>query len=332
MGGKEFKISRRKIWGPGIGFLAFVLLSYPITKIASDFDTRPFFYIAITGTIGIIVAIITSILIKEHYMYIFDDHFEIRTGKKVETYKFSEFAGSNVVKNYTNGIYTGSTREIKINQNGRGTKDYNCNALKSEKFSELVSYLSKKEFVSNHDEQVTEDYFNTERKFSITTEPIINGRKSSLIKASSVTILSAAVGIVSLIINIFLKNSYSLVVGIVGLIFAVYLFFTECYKAIKNYIKVKSIPDTLVFNNDFFVIGDKTLRSSEIQNISMVPPDYSILSRDMLITTISGDTFKYNFGTKTNSPKNSFMEYDVLFKTVKLWCITNKINFLSILG
>ena len=79
-------------------------------------------------------------------------------------------------------------------------------------------------------------------------------------------------------------------------------------------------------------IGDKTFSSASILNVMLVPADYTILTRDFIVITKSGEKLKYNFGKNDYKGKLTYADYDKLSNTIELWCIVNKINFMQILG
>lgn len=331
---KKFRITSNKLGCASAAFvLSFFLLSYLWMKIFNDFEEHVFKYLAISSAVGIVLAIICVIFAKEHYIEILNDGFEITRGNKVTKYAFTDFVGSNVTKNYTNGIYTGTTRELKIK--GKDGKVFNISASKlSEKqFSELVNYLSRSEFKETHDIEVVEGYFDEEKRFSIPRESIIKANKKPVVLWGASFIAATVLCIVLFVVYFLINKSLiffipAVVAGGYVLVFGV----GEFIPLLKKSRKVMSIPEVVTVDSLGITVDSERYNLDNITNISMVPASYKdILTRDLIFKTKDGNTHKYNFGSAKNT-MTTYEEYDKLYTTIRMLCIAKNISFMSILG
>lgn len=338
MEGKRFRISNNKLTAFGCtAVLGTLLLGYLIPKIlGEDFNDNPFKFILIALGISVVLGIIFAIIAKESYFTVLKDGFEIATGKKVTTYTNADFLGSNVVKHYTNGIYTGTTRELKI-KDGTKTKEISCSHLSRSAFENLVAFLGKKEFEENHDSQVTAGYFDTERFFKVPNNSILKANKLKFFYYDFLDASFLIVGIVLLIAWLVTGRDSSVFVlfGSLCLMLAVVIFFAFTLPVIKTYKGVKTIPDHVSFDNNTLAVGPDTYTVDKVTGISMVPGKYQILNRDFVVVTNDGVKHKYSFGRYNPNKEKSkltYTEYPDLYMTAKLWCLSNNINFQSMLG
>lgn len=331
---KKFRISSNKLESAGAAFvLCLFLISYLFMKVTSDFEENPLKYVLISAGIGIVLAVVCIIFVKENYIQILDDGFEISKGSKVTKYAFSDFAGSKVTKNYTNGIYTGTTRELKIMGKDGKTFSLNAGKLSEKEFAELINYLGKSEFKETHDIEAVEKYFDEKKGFAIPRETIINANKKKAVLWGVSLIVSA---ILCLVFSLAYLANESAIIMVVAIVFGLYIpvfGYLEFYPAFSASRKVKSIPSAVVIESWGITVDSDIFKAENITNISMVPSSYKeILSRDFIITTKDGNTRKYNFGPCKKDAKATYAEYDQLYTTIKMWCIAKNISFMSILG
>lgn len=333
MENKKFRTSKNKQQAAGWtllgGLVVGTLLFY---KLIPGFADNILKYVLIALAIGVVLAIVAAIVVKEQYLQVLDDGFEVSKGKKTTKYPFKAFAGSKVTRHYRNGIYTGTTREIKIIKNDGKPDTINANRLSRDSFSELVSYLSKNEFKETCDIEVSADYFNQERLFNIPSESITKGCKGRLILWIIGTAVLALLA-VGCLIGYFTNGSSfflaaAIVMGIVAIIFAV----INISKAAIDVQRTKNIPHHITCDAYTISIGSETLKPDVITSISMVPGSYDILPRELIVITKEGTKYKYFFGRNKNGDKSTYSDYDNLYTTIKLWCITKDVNFMSILG
>lgn len=329
MSDKKYKLTNRK----ALAIVVFVLIAGLGTIVSVNALSHEAMLLGVIAAfvLGLILAIVSAVCIKELYIRVLDDGFELIKGKTAGKYSFSEFAGSNVVRHYTNGIYTGTTREIKVIQLNGKVGSIKCNNLSKDQFAELVSYLSAKEFKENHDINVSEDYFKQERFFSINRDSIIKAVKSKVTLWVVIFAVLAVGALATLIIYLIDDNIAFAVIAILVGIFAIIVLFCKVISEISQSKKIKTIPDHISIDEYTFAVGDKSFRAEDILTVSMVPSSYEILTRDMVLILKDGSKVKFNFGTSRNT-KGTYEKYDELFSTVKMWCIVKNINFMSILG
>ncbi len=331
---KKFRVSKNKLMTSVLalfgGFIATGIIENSIT----DFDENLVPCMIIAVSVGLICAALCIIFVKEYYMQIREDGFELVKGKKVTKYDFSAFAGSNVTRHYMNGIYTGTSREIKIAEpNGKSLK-INANNLSKGAFAELVTYLGQTRFTEAHDIEATAEYFKGGIDFQIPNE--------SILKANRKKVLGWTAFVVCLVVLFtgmfvyYLVTHYDSATFFVIMLFAglgaLVELFLELIPAAVTYHKMKNLPDRIRIDEYSLTIGDRTFTSGSILNILLVPADYTILTRDFIVITKDNEKIKYNFGKNDLKGKLTYPAYDKLCSAIEVWCIVNKINFMQILG
>ena len=333
-GVKKFRVSKNKLMISlllfACGFIGTLFLTNPIF----DMEKNPLPCVIIAAIAAVILAVLGAVLVKEYYMQISEDYFELVKGKKITRYSFTDFAGSNVTRHYMNGIYTGTTREISIREaNGKTTK-INANNLSKSDFAELVTYLGKAGYTKSHDIEATAEYFNEGYEFRIPNEKIIKANKGKLVKWTVISILLLVVFFGMLIC--FLVADYDSAGFFTIMIFAgiagVMDLFMEVIPAWLTYRKVKNLPNRIYVDRYTLSIGNMTLNADSILNILMVPADYTIMTRDMTVITKDNKKYKFCFGKKDIKNKLTYSDYDKLAGTLEIWCIVNYVNFMKILG
>lgn len=333
-GVKRFRVSRNKLMISLIlfatGFIGTLFLTNPIF----DLENNPKLCAIIAGIAALVLAVLGAILVKEYYMQISEDCFELIKGKKVTKYSYSAFAGSNVTRHYMNGIYTGTSREINIKEaSGKITK-INANNLSKSDFAELVTYLGKTSYMKAHDMEVTAEYFNEGYEFRIPDEKIIKANRSKLVRWTAFAALLLVVFLVMLVYSLGIPNTSAgfftimIFAGIAG----VMDLFMEVIPALITYRKVKNLPNRIYVDRYSLSIGDMTFGADSILNILMVPADYTIMTRDMTVITKDNKKYKFCFGKMDAKNKYTYSDYDKLAGTLEIWCIVNYVNFMKILG
>ena len=97
--------------------------------------------------------------------------------------------------------------------------------------------------------------------------------------------------------------------------------------------KMKNLPDRIFLDEYTLTIGNQALSNSNILNILVVPANYDILTRDVIIVTKDNTKYKYNFGKRDlKKTKATYPAYDKLCSALEVWCIINHVNFMQILG
>ena len=171
------------------GFIGGLAIANGVIGISEDAMTCLFIAI-LAGAAG---AILCILFVKEYYLQIFEDGFELVKGKKVTKYPFSAFAGSNVTRHYINGIYYGTSREISITESSGKPLKINANNLSKNKFAELVTYLGQTRFTRSHDIEASAEYFKQGHEFLIPSDRIIKANKKKMVIWTGFTIAVFAI-------------------------------------------------------------------------------------------------------------------------------------------
>ncbi len=332
---KRFRVSSNKRKSAIWAFLGIFVATMLIENAFFDVEANIGLGLTIAIAVAAIVALLCIIFVKEYYMQILDDGFELIKGKNSTKYNFSCFAGSHVTRHYMNGIYTGTSREISINDASGKTKTINANNLSKGSFAELVTYLGQARFTKTHDIQATAEYFKNGIEFRIPAAEMIGANKKKFIFNTVITIACFVVFAGMLIYSLVTKEDSAVVLtvmilaGMVGLV----MIFTEAIPKGILYHKMKNLPGRIFLDEYTLTIDDRTLSTADVLNILAVPASYDILTRDLIIVTKDNNKLKYNFGKKDlKKTKDSYWEYDKLCSALELWCIVNHVNFMQILG
>ena len=334
MNDKKFRVSSNKLITSVLSLMAGFVGGLCLANGLIGIDNNSVLCVMIAVSVAAVAAVLCLIFVKEYYLQIFEDGFELVKGKKVTRYPFSAFAGSNVTRHYMNGIYYGTSREISITQASGKPMKINANNLSKNKFAELVTYLGQTRFTKSHDMEASAEYFKTGHEFIIPNDRIIKANKNKMMVRTGITI---AVFVIFLgMMGYYMATHEDSAGFITALIFAgiggAVLLFTEAIPSIIAYRKIRTLPGRIYVDEYSLAIGEKTLSAGSILNIMLVPASYEILTRDLIVITKSNEKLKYNFGKKEQENKRTYADYENLCNTIELWCIVNKINFMQILG
>ena len=334
MSDKRFRVSSNKRTAAFFALLGGFIGSLIIESKVTDIDANLIPCLVIAILIGVFASILCAVLVKEFYLQIFEDGFELVKGNKITKYPFSAFEGSNVTRNYMNGIYTGTTREIKITDETGKSLKINANNLSKGAFAELVTYLGQNKYTESINMEETAGYFNEGYEFRIPNDSIINANKKKMVTQVAITIALLVIFLGLLIYYLVTRSDSAMLLTI--MIFAgggaVVNLFMEVIPAVLLYNKVKNLPNRIYADRNSLVIGNRTFNEETVLNILMVPASYDILTRDMIIITKNNEKLMFNFGKKDLKGELTYSDYDKLCGTIELWCIVNKVNFVRILG
>lgn len=334
MSDKKFRVSSNKLRAASIALFCGIIISLIIENGVTDIDANLVPCLVIAFLVGVIATILCIVFIKEFYLQIFEDGFELVKGNKITKYPFSAFEGSNVTRNYMNGIYTGTTREIKITDETGKSLKINANNLSKGEFAELVTYLGQNKYTESINMEETAGYFNEGYEFRIPNDSIINANKKKMVTQVAITIALLVIFLGLLIYYLVTRSDSAILLTI--MIFAgggaVVNLFMEVIPAVLLYNKVKNLPNRIYADRNSLVIGNRTFNEDTVLNILMVPASYDILTRDMIIITKNNEKLMFNFGKKDLKGELTYSDYDKLCGTIELWCIVNKVNFVRILG
>lgn len=286
----------------------------------------------------IFMGALTFFLTHNTYITFKGNGFDIIRGKNTTPYLYSDFDGSDVTRHYYNGIYTGTSRSLKLRDSKNKSTKLECKGINKDLFAEIVAYIGKSDFDQNMATDVAENYFEQPRTFDIPKENItVANKKHAILNSTLVGIgISALLG---LWIYAGIKDSTSktadvgfyIIFVIVGVIMAgVAAFFIA--RLWRNNKRIASLPERIIVDNRCISIDGKEFSTESISNVSMVPGNYKILSRDLLIIMNDGSKSLYCFGEGGGSAKLTYSEYEELYKTIKYWCLIKRVNYQSILG
>ena len=334
MNDKKIKISNTKrtvaIWTAVFGIIFTLLIESTI----EDINENGFLCFVIATAVAAGIAFLATLLVREYYLQVFDDGFEITKGGKVTKYPFSAFAGSDVTRHYLNGIYTGTSREIKIRGVSGRMIEISANNLSKAKFAEVVSYLDRTKYTESLNMEAAVEYFKERHDLTVPNESIIGANKKDVIIRNSFVAGLFMAFLVALIYYLVIDNDsvLAMVIFIISGIAAVLMLFTDTIPDIIAYNKIKNLPAHIGVDRDSLMLGDKTFWAGDVLNVLMVPANYEIMSREMVIINKNGEKYEYGFGKIDYKNRRTYSEYGRVYNTLELWCIVNNIKFMKILG
>ena len=319
-------------------FIAAMAIIY--IRIVKEYPIE-FLPLAIMGVAAVVVlTLLVFFLSKNTFIRFEEKEFILVKGKKEERYSYDDFAGSNVTRHYHNGIYTGSTRAIKVYTTNGKTTQIESSGINKHQFAEVVAKISKNKFVQDENISIPDDYFDKEFTFEIPNKKIISKTRGSAIANTIIALLGAALilGIWFVMrygdprMNQFESNqsttrAFAVIAALI--VVAVIIFVVRVWIKFSHFTKM---PARVSVGFGSLKVDDKTFGSSSIESISMVPGSYDILKRDMLVIMKDGSKHFYSFGESRKKIKRSYSEYESMYDLIKLWCMVSNINFVSILG
>ena len=334
MNDKRFRVSSNKRTTAALTLLGGFIGALFIENLVTDLDENLILCLTIAIVAGIVLAILCGIVVKEYYLQIYEDGFELVKGNNITKYPFSAFEGSNVTRNYMNGIYTGTTREIKIKDISGKTLKINANNLSKGAFAELVTYLNQTRYTESHDMEEAAGYFKEGYDFRIPNDSIIKANKNRLLIqcVATIVLLLVFIGMMIYYFGAHADSALNLTIIIFSGGGAGMLLFMYVVPSLLLYNKVKNLPNYIYVDEYSLKLGNKTLSPENVQSILMVPASYEILTRDMIVITKNNEKYVFNFGKKDSKGELTYSEYDKLCGTVEIWCIINKVNYVKILG
>ncbi|MCQ2532559.1 MAG: hypothetical protein MJ093_07630 [Saccharofermentans sp.] len=296
--------------------------------------------IGVLIAVDIILVVAFSLLVyflsRNKYIVFKESGFEVIKRDKKTLYSYKDFDGTNVTRNYYNGIYMGTDRAIKV-INPLGKKDeIACPGIGKDAFSEIVALINKHKFYEIYGEKNADDYYEHSRNFAIPRDEII---KSHNIRTTTYVSLISSGTIALSIIWIWAGkedvNSDMASIKVLTSVFSILTLIIGGYfvfKCVRNNKRVKLIPERINISNEAIVIDGKSIAPSMIANISMVPGNYQILERDMLLLLKDGTKYQYGFGSGKGNTKLTYVDYPQLYAAIQSWCLVKGISFLAILG
>ncbi len=267
---------------------------------------------------SIIIALVLFLLfmyrvfISNNMEYIVTDREVIflKKGREYKIFPYSEYIlSSYVIKHSTNGIPTGTMRQLAAN-NGKKEKKYICSLTKKDfdEFMGLILAYSNKA-TAGSDQINTGEIMNVNREFTLNKDKIL--KKVLLSKMFFFTIIFVACMVFFFTMYNYGEAGaeYFLYGGIISVIV-----FALMVTMSTNFIK-KRTPDKISLRNNCIYMDDDNFNYSEIEKITLTPQSYSSgnQNRIMRITKKDGTKVIYNLGFKAykvNKPDQIFQKYD----------------------
>lgn len=278
------------------------------------------------------IGVLVNFLHKDKFLKLCEGGIDHISGKNVTHYSFEDFLGTNVIKHSTNGVYTGTTRYVKLHVPGSENKSVqiNCSALKADQFDEMIAYLSKNEFEQAEKTEAVESYFETEKLFEIPKQTIISKNMSSAVTVN--IIIAVAAVILELLFITTLKDTI-LTMIIVCLITALIVGAVIAIR-VKLFNKFRDqVPEKITLDNYTLAVDGRTFPSERTIKVVMTPPSYDTKDRVLLITTNDKSVASYNFARlKKTDEAMSYPDYPSLYNNIKLWCLQRNISFMASLN
>ena len=332
---KSYDLNSSKVRTVLLGyFVSFFILAFLDIVFLKPFSNGTFM---INFIIVLILAAGISVLLffihKDIVIKICSGGVDYIKGDKVTHYSFADFEGTKVVRNYYNGIYTGTSRYLHFHDTEKNkTVTINCCSLKPEEFDELVAYMGKNEFEQAEKTEATERYFDNEKYFDINKEAIVSDFKSKKILTVAVTGIIAVILVVLLIVVLW-EVSIAITIAVSGIIAIAAGFVIGLLLRSVSRFPAK-VPSRITIDSHNIAIDGKTFDKEKVARIIMTPSSYDTKDRELFITMTDGTKLKYNFGrlNKAKPTVGTYPDYASLFSNIKLWCLQRNISFMASLS
>lgn len=324
------------------GAIGALLIWYLFTEILNTYtDTTVLIIIIGGGAIGALIGYLCVISNKQTVIELDKDKFRMTRGTKVTEFPLAAFQGSHVTRNYTNGVYTGSTRSLKFLSNGK-TKSLVV-PLEDEDFTELVSRIGLRKSGAEDLQDTAEEplVFQGFETLEVPVDAFVE-RNSKVFKRG--IIVSIVVFVVALLICVSLMifspqdRSFAVILGLLAVVLLIALLIAAVVKNARFKKNLKTTPRTVTVDDTKLVLGEDSYYPDDIDSIKVTPPSYDSTNKDneyrvLTIKKKSGDTKKYYFGrTKKGDEKMMYEDYKKLVVLLFDWCAIKKIHFLQVLG
>lgn len=325
--------------------LFFFVLSSLLSLFPLDQDAAFVINLILSGGIGAVSAFFIARNAHPSILTLDEDRITLEKGKKVESFTYEQFRGTYVQRNYTNGIYTGSTRYLQYAaQNGNVRRM--MIPLTKEEFSDIEVFIKNRirggAPVSEEEAEQLADKpaFEGEYNFAIPKEEFISKINSKKNLCVSVFSAIAAIALIALIVLFFLLDIWSFVaaaaiLGAIAIIFA----FLAVYMARGNYKKsAQNMPSFVRLNGYTLNIDGREIAPAAVNVITMTPGGYESIGKDgefrtMVLDLRNGEKTVYYFGTTPKGDKKLvYQQYGELQKAVDYWCYVNGVDFRADLG
>lgn len=260
---------------------------------------------------------------------------DIEAKNKTTHYDFKDYLGTQVTKNYYNGIYTGKTRYMAFHDEtvrlGK-RKMISFSSREKDDFVKVAADIDKTIFdIADKSEDLLRR-FDTPVSYGVPKETI---KSSSIKHIMLVTVLPIILLTIALTVSFFVKDAIGLTVRvfcIAGYVVTVLLGIPEVTSVIKG---LKNIPSSIRADAYAVRVDDDSFDREKIEFIKITPHAYRKWERRLTIRDKDGDHV-YSFGSTINNLNKAnprtMPDYKELYSTLRLWCHLNNVTFYSDLG
>lgn len=325
-----------------IAILAYILVSRAFITFRIYKEYSEILRYVIPCIVGLTAGIIAAVTGKQTVITIDDDTFTYTKGKTVESYPLDSFAGTNVVRNYMNGGYVGSTRYIRFALPDNKIKQFDI-PFDEKDYSDIVALLDRKKKTNTLTEEVKEEINNTfegEMTIDIPREDLSAAFAKSRKVRAAFSIITLVISLSVCIVSFILLDIWSFLAmfvlfGLLGTTLAVAIFLYGRKESLKA---LEATPSSFTVKAGSIVFGDEEINASDISKIVVTPPGYDTTGKEyefrkIVITNKSGTDRTYYFGkTPKGDKKMVVYDYQAVVSTLDMWCFSHNIEFRQDLG
>lgn len=261
----------------------------------------------------------------------------IKKGVVKKEYDVDGFEGSNVVKNYTNGIYTGTTRSIKLtNEKGKQTSliwNYGADSFAEavqdiqelKNFGGFIAKGAELNAINNSDDGAAEF---SDKIFEMDREAlgkgVINGGLTKFVGCAGI------LAVIAVIVILADRNTVLAIISAIMVLVALVLLGVGYALGKKA---AETIPNSIKITGDAITVGEDTYSISSIQKMTLTPPNYEIsyLKSYWLKIRSENQNKKYCLG-RNKKNKMTYADYLSLTYTIRDWSLKRGVDYKDELG
>lgn len=250
--------------------------------------------------------------------------------KLKESFSIEGYTGSNTVRNYTNGIYTGTTHTISVTSSNGKSKKLEWPFAK-ERFSEAVECINELKYYGGFLAKGQEAIDSSNPGSDPTVNKIFEIDKKKLGGA-------VVRGVLVKLSPVFLVFAVLLVLTLIGrgdipielsLIFAVGAIGSLLWALVSGNKAKKKIPGRIEFRDDCVIVDGESYKKNQIKRIVATPANFSIGKKGcywIRIRTINKDSLLC-LGRSFKDKKNTYADYEELIGTLRSWALRRGLDY-----
>ncbi|MCQ2483547.1 MAG: hypothetical protein MJ153_08685 [Clostridia bacterium] len=262
-----------------------------------------------------------------------------RKGEITHSYDIDAYVRSNVVKNYTNGVYSGTSRSIEVIDE-RGKKKILAWHYNSDDFTRAVndieeikvygSFLAKGNDVEKLESVENKELANDDtvnRIFEIDKKEVSKGlfyKGSKSLLGWGITLIGF--GVLTLFADV---NEDTWILTL--LVFAAGLALLAVQIISVRNAKSK-IPRMIKIESERIIVDENTHVASSLKTIVVTPASYQISKTACFWIKITANNVEKEYCLGINraaGPRNSYKDYAELCSCLRLWCGIRGIEFMN---